>query len=87
MGKCLECIVYYSIKSCEIRVTNGDSLVLFSFFTTLTQNYIHPEDAQADLSLRCVHRSFCWLCHKAEPIFLLPDSEDFDQTGHMPRLI
>ena len=26
-------------------------------------------DAQADLSLRWTHRSFCWLCHEAAHIF------------------
>ena len=27
-------------------------------------------DAQADLSLRWVHRSFCWFCHEAADIFV-----------------
>ena len=32
---------------------------------------VRPETAQADLSLRWVHRSFCWFCHWRSIVFVM----------------
>ena len=49
-------------------------------------------DAQADLSLRCLHRSFCWFCHAQAHVlgFALPQLNEtkicwLDESGWKRR--
>ena len=49
-----------------------------SFLHADSEDWSDWADAQADLSLRWVHRSFCWFCHDSTHIFWL-------QTSHEER--
>ena len=61
-----------SAKSVQgLRCAPNGSLRTQAFFMRTAKTLIRL-DAQADLSLRWAHKSFCWFCHEAARIVLLP---------------
>ena len=57
--------------------------------TKLTKWHVHPAKTQISLGICPVwsESSLCAQWIAKDPSFLHVDSEDFDQTGRMPRLI
>ena len=45
--------------------------------STLRRLWSDWVDAQADLSLRCGHRPFCWFCHKAAHFWIVTEPRSF----------